>query len=122
MSRRTERVSDLLREELSILLQQKVKDPRLEDVIISLTEVVVTADFRKADVFVSHLGDQSRRDDILAGLRHSAHWLQEELGRRLRIRRIPELEFRLDSSLEHGAKLSAIIDTLAEERERQDGD
>ncbi len=118
MSRRTERVADLLREELASLIQRKLKDPRVADALISLTEVVVTPDFRQADVFVSHLGDEASRARVLEGLQHSAPWLQEELGRRIRIRRVPVLSFRLDPSLERGAKLTALIDSLAEEREQ----
>lgn len=118
MSRRTERVADLLREELAALIQRKLKDPRVQGTLTSLTEVVVTPDFRRAEVYVSHLGDEMRRSEILEGLQHSAPWLQEELRKRLRIRRVPALSFRLDPSLEHGAKLTALIDSLAEEREQ----
>lgn len=117
MSRRTERISDLLREELAELIQRELKDPRVAHGLVSITEVVVSPDLHHSVVYVSHLGQASERPDVLEGLRHSAHWLHEELGRRLRLKRVPLLEFRFDESIERGARLAAIINTLGEERD-----
>lgn len=109
MSRRTSRVNDLLREELSALLLRGVKDPRLSQGLTTITEVQVSPDLRHATVFVSHLGDDAEREEVLEGLRHSAPYLHRELVHRLSLRNVPELTFRFDPSIERGARLAALI-------------
>lgn len=113
MSRRTERVNDLLQEELSSLILTEIKDPRVSQGLVSITEVIVSPDMRHATVYISHLGDESARPGILEGLRHSEHWLHGELVRRLKMKRVPEVHFRLDPSLERGARLAALINEVA---------
>lgn len=117
MSRRTSRVSELLREEISDLVQRDLKDPRLEGALLSITEVEVSADLRAAAVFVSHLGDAEGREDALAGLQSASAWLERELRRRLRMRRTPSLTFRFDPSIERGARLASTIAELARDRD-----
>ncbi len=116
MSRRTSRVSELLREEISDLVQRNLKDPRLEGAFLSITEVEVSADLRVAAVFVSHLGSAEERDDALAGLRSASAYLERELRRRLRMRRTPSLTFQFDPSIERGARLASTIADLARDR------
>lgn len=116
MSRRTSRVSELLREEISNLVQRDLKDPRLEGALLSITEVEVSGDLRVAAVFVSHLGSAEERDDALAGLQSAAAYLERELRRRLRMRRTPSLTFRFDPSIERGARLASTIADLARDR------
>ena len=116
MSRRTSRVSELLREEISDLVQRDLKDPRLEGAFLSITEVEVSPDLRTADVFVSHLGSPEERDEALAGLQSASPWLERELRRRLRMRRTPSLRFQFDPSIERGARLASTIAELARDR------
>jgi ribosome-binding factor A len=113
MSRRTSRVNELLREEISTMLQREVKDPRVSHGLVSITEVDVSPDLPNATVYVSHLGDESERDEVLAGLRHSAHFLQKELKHRLAMRAVPTLTFRFDPSIERGARLASLINEVA---------
>ena len=120
MSRRTSRVSELLREEISDLVQRDLKDPRLEGALLSVTEVEVSAGLRTATVFVSHLGAVEEREDALAGLQSASSWLERELRRRLRMRRTPSLTFQFDPSIERGARLASTIAELA--RDRDPGD
>ena len=116
MSRRTSRVSELLREEISDLVQRDLKDPRLEGALLSITEVEVSGDLRVAVVYVSHLGTAEEREDALAGLQSAAAYLERELRRRLRMRRTPSLTFRFDPSIERGARLASTIADLARDR------
>ncbi|MDE2669643.1 MAG: 30S ribosome-binding factor RbfA [Dehalococcoidia bacterium] len=116
MSRRTSRVSELLREEISDLVQRDLKDPRLEGAFLSITEVEVSGDLRVASVYVSHLGSEEERDDALAGLQSATAYLERELRRRLRMRRTPSLTFRFDPSIERGARLASTIADLARDR------
>ncbi len=116
MSRRTSRVGELLREEISDLLRRGLKDPRLEGRLVSVTAVEVSADLRTAAVYVSHLGDDGEREEALAGLRSALPWIERELRRRLRMRRTPALSFRFDPSIERGARLASTIAELARAR------
>ena len=109
MSRRTDRVNELLRSEISELLLREVKDPRVGHGLVSITEVTVSPDLRNATVYVSHLGDDAERREVLAGLEHSAPFLQRELKHRLALRTVPALTFRFDPSIERGARLASLI-------------
>ena len=103
MTRRTERVSDLLRAELSDLILREIKDPRIR--LVSLTGVEVTSDLRRAVVRVSALGDDTQREEAVEALR-------TELSHRLRTRVTPELIFELDRGAEHSQKISDLLESL----------
>lgn len=115
MSRRTSRVNELLRHELSELILRELKDPRVAHGMVSITEVQVSPDLRHAAVFVSHLGDEAERGQVLAGLSSAAHFLQGALQRRLHMKHAPALVFRFDPSIERGARLAALIHEISEE-------
>jgi len=121
MSRRTSRVNELLREELSELLLREVKDPRVGHGLVSITEVQVSPDLRHAIVYVSHLGDESERDEVLKGLQNAAHFLHIELVRRLKMRSIPEFVFRFDPSIERGARLASLINEVSDHSRAPNG-
>jgi ribosome-binding factor A len=110
LSRRTDRVSDLLRAELSDLLLREVHDPRVK--LASVTAVEVTPDLRRAAVRISALGDDAQRQETLEGLRHARGFLRTELARRLRLRATPELVFELDRGAEHSQRISDILEGL----------
>lgn len=113
MTRRTERINDLLREEISDLVRLDVKDPRVGG-LVSVTEVDISPDLRHAKVFVSVLGSDEQRRNTLEALRAAAHFLQRELRKRITIRRIPELVFLADESLARGARILSLIDEAQE--------
>src|SRR3990172_466511 len=102
MSRRTERINDQLREEISDLVLRELKDPRISG-LVSITEVDVAPDLSHAKVFVSVLGSDEERASTMRALSAGAQFVRRELRRRLTIRRVPELEFLADDSLAHGA-------------------
>ncbi|MEP7216706.1 MAG: 30S ribosome-binding factor RbfA [Anaerolineaceae bacterium] len=112
MSMRTARVNELLREELSELIQREVKDPRVSRGLVSITEVQVSPDLRRAVVYVSHLGNEAERAGVLKGLESSAHFMHRELMHRLKMRNVPELVFRFDPSIERGARLASLINKV----------
>jgi ribosome-binding factor A len=111
MSRRTERVSDLIRDELSDLLLREVRDPRL-DALISITRVEVSPDLYNARVFVSVMAQPAQQQDALRALNAAASFFHRELKGRLQMRRIPFLAFRLDTSIEEGASVLAHIEEV----------
>lgn len=116
MTMRTTRVGELLRAEIAELLLREVKDPRIGRGMVTITEVQVSPDLRRAVVYVSHLGTDEERDEALAGLRHSAPFLHRELVHRLSLRNVPELVFRFDPSIERGARLAELIQRVSAER------
>ena len=120
MSRRTSRVNDLLREQLSELLLREVKDPRVNHGLVSITEVQVSPDLRRATVFVSHLGRDDERDEVLRGLAAASHFLRNELVHRLSLRTVPELVFRFDPSIERGARLASLINEVTHGEEGEE--
>ena len=110
MTRRTERMSDLVRAELSDLILREIKDPRIR--LVSLTGVEVTSDLRRAVVRVSALGDDTQREEAVEALRHARGFLRTELSHRLRTRVTPELVFELDRGAEHSQKISDLLESL----------
>jgi ribosome-binding factor A len=122
MSHRIERVSSLMRHEISDLLQRQVKDPRLGQ-FVSVNEVSLSPDLKYARVFVSCMGSQEEKEAILSGLGAAANFMRNQLAKRLRLRRIPELSFEWDESIERGDRLLRLMDQLnAEDTHREPGD
>jgi ribosome-binding factor A len=111
-NRRIERVNELLRSELSELISREIKDPRLTG-LISITEVETTADLRHAKVFVSIFGREEERQSSLEALRSATGFLRREVAQRVTFRHMPELEFHLDSSLEHGDRIMQLLKQVA---------
>ncbi len=117
MSRRLERLNGLFREELSDLLLRQVKDPRLAQ-FVSITRVVISSDLSHARVFVSVMGSEEEKVATLEGLTAAANYLRRELNKRITLRRMPELSFRRDDSLEQGAHILDLLDKISEESEK----
>ena len=115
MTRRTERINDLLQEEISDLLRRGVKDPRIGG-LVTITEVDVSPDLRRAKVFVSVMGTDEEKTSTFRALGAAAHFIQRELHKRLTMRRTPEIDFVPDDSLERGARLLALLEEAREGR------
>ncbi len=113
MTRRTERINDLLREEISELLRRGMKDPRISG-LVTITEVDVSPDLRRAKVFVSVMGSDEEKTSTFQALEAAAHFLQRELRKRLTIRRTPELAFLPDDSLERAARILSLLEQTRE--------
>jgi len=118
---RTRRVGEQIRRDLAELIRDELRDPRLA--LISMTTVEVSRDLAYARIYVTSMGDPAERAEQVAELNRAAPLLRRELGRRMRIRIVPKLEFRYDGIrivpklefrydevVERGARLSALID------------
>jgi len=112
MSRRTLQVGEMLREELTDIIRREVKDPRLG--FWSITGVEVPPDLRSARVFVSVLGTDDERRETLKALDGASGFIRHHLKPRLRMRHIPDLEFRDDRSMEHADQIGRALRELAE--------
>ena len=113
--KRLERVNQLIKEEISLLLQQELKDPRLG--FVTVTEVDVTPDLRHAKVYVSVLGPEEQWASSLRALQSAKGFVWSWLRRNLDLRVTPEIVFRPDRSMEHAAHIQSL---LADLRERPD--
>ena len=112
MSRRTERVNDLIRDELSDMLLKEVRDPRLGG-LISITRVEVAPDLSTARVFVSVMGEQEEQDAAMKALNAAVSFFHRELKKRVEMRRVPFLTFRLDDSIARGANVLSLLNEVA---------
>jgi ribosome-binding factor A len=112
MTRRIQRVNNLIRQELVQMLQRQIKDPRISS-LVSITEVVTSPDLRYAKVFISVLGNEEEKRATLKGLASAAGFFRKELAHQLSLRRVPELSFHQDDSIEHGARLSELFEKLS---------
>ena len=107
MSQRTERVDELLRQEIGSIVSRDVADPRVG--FATITSVETTPDLRHAKVWVSVIGQPAERDATLAALRHAMPFIRHELGTRLRIKRIPDLHVHLDDTAERGTRILQLL-------------
>jgi ribosome-binding factor A len=107
MGRRTRQVGEFLREELSDIIRREVKDPRIG--FMSVTRVEMSPDLRYARVYISVLGTEDERKETLTALRSAAGFIRHHLKPRLRMRQIPELEFRDDRSMEHAEQIARAL-------------
>ena len=114
MTYRIEQVNKLLRYEISEVLRRQVKDPRL-NTFLAVTEVSTSLDLRHARVFVSRLGNESDKQEILKVLNAASGFLRKELAQHLKLRRIPELSFCWDDSIEQGDHILQLIDQVTKE-------
>ena len=117
MAHRIERVNSLNRQKISELLQRQVKDPRLGN-FITVTAVTTSADMKYAKVFVSCISGEKDKQETLDVLASASGFFRKELTKRLRIRRIPELTFQWDDSIERGDHLLRLIDEVVPEEDR----
>lgn len=111
MKDRAARVGRAMQQALAELIEHgAVKDPRVAGAgMITVTEVRPSADLRSARVYVSVFADEKVRAAALEGLRHAAGFLRREVGRALGLRSFPDLSFRLDDSIERGARIEGIL-------------
>jgi ribosome-binding factor A len=115
---RPDRVGDQIRQELSELLARgEVHDPGIG--FITLTRVQVTPDLQLARVFYTSLGDEKARKETAKALGRATPFFRRQIGGRLRLRRVPEIEFRFDESVERQDRIEQILRDLHEEEARR---
>lgn len=114
MSHRIQRVNNLIRHEISEMLQRQVKDPRLST-FITVTDVATSPDFKYAKISVSYLASDEEKQETLGVLAAASGFFRRELGKRLDLPHIPELTFQWDDSIERGAHLLQLIDQVSKE-------
>ncbi len=110
-SNRIIRINEEIKHELSSILRDGLKDPRV-DTLTSIVHVDTTPDLKHCKVFFSTLGDENKHQETLEGLKNSAGFIRRELATRVNLRNTPELHFVVDHSIEYGVKMSKLIDEV----------
>ena len=114
--RRVERVAALIRREISQLLINGIRDERVQQGMVTITEVEVSGDLQHCKVFVSIFGDDLKKDEVFSVLDSSKFFIKGELGRRLKMRRAPEIVFKLDQGMDKSSNVLDILGRLEKER------
>ena len=118
-SRRVERVASMIRREISEMLIGGIKDERVSQGMVSVTNVEVAGDLQHCKIFVSVFGSDEDRSEAMAGLKSATPFVKGELGRRLKMRRTPDLLFVLDRGLERGTTVLGLLNQLQQERQEK---
>ena len=119
-SNRINRINEEIQKELSSLLRC-VKDPRVQDCMISITRVETTPDLRYTKVYVSFLQEEKVKD-AMAGLKSAAGWIRRQLGSNLKLRYAPEIVWSLDDSITYGARMLGLINSLGVKHDDEETD
>lgn len=108
--RRLDKLSEEIRREVSSILTEEVKDPRLS--LVSVTRIEVSNDLGSARILVSVLGDEKKQEQAMQALEKARGFVRTEISNRIRLRHSPEISFKLDKTIEHGMRISSILDEL----------
>jgi len=105
--KRAERVGDLIKKEISQIIQYELKDPGIG--FVTITAVELSGDLKHARIFYSVLGDENAKEESSSALKRACGFIQHEIGKRLRLRYTPEICFLFDTSVEYGAHIETLI-------------
>jgi ribosome-binding factor A len=119
-SARPERVQEALRQEISRIVQNEIRDPRLG--FLTITAVELTRDLRFARVYFSVLGEDKKKHLALKGLNSAKGYIKGLLSDRIKLKFMPDMEFKIDESFEHTKKISDILDQIKKEKHDAAGD
>ena len=114
MSQRRERVAQRIKEEISNIIHDKIKDPRIG--FLTITKVELTNDLRIAKVFYSVLGSDDKKKEACEGLASAIKYIRKLLGDTIELRYTPEIIFKLDTSTEYNLHIGKIFDKIEKER------
>jgi len=107
---RANRVAEQMKKEIADILKRKVKDPRVE--FVTVTDVEVTGDLQQATVYVTVLEQQVKQEEALKGLEKAKGIVRSEVGKRIRLRKTPELAFQVDESIAYGNHIDDLLRKL----------
>ncbi len=110
--KRTDRLSQLIKEQAGEIILKEMKDPRIRIGFVTVTGAEVTPDLRQVKIYVSIFGDEKQREECMKALENSKGFFRSELGKRIRMRYTPEVIFKFDKSIEHGARIMELLREL----------
>jgi ribosome-binding factor A len=112
-NRRPQRVALQIQQEVSLMLARNVKDPRIG--LVTVTGVQISPDLRHAKIYVSVMGSEQEKKESMEGLNNAAGWIRHELGQRIRMKFLPDIVFREDTSQEYGDRIDHLLDRIRED-------
>ena len=107
MGHRVSQIGEQVKKELTDIIGRKIKDPRIG--FVTITEVEMSGDLQQATVFLSVLGDETKKQETLVGLAKAKGFIRSEIGSRIRLRKVPEIFFEIDESIAYGSKIEHLI-------------
>lgn len=110
---RAHRVAEQMKKELGDILSRRVKDPRIG--FVTVTDVQVSGDLQQAKIFISIFGDEKQKEETLIGLTKSKGFIRSEIGKRIRLRKTPEISFEIDEAIEYGNKIEKLLRDINKE-------
>ena len=110
---RADRIRKALMKEVSDIVARDIKDPALDNILISITDVEVTQDLRFARIYFSVMAEPDKQQEVIELLKEHQPQIRSAIGHRIRLRYTPEIDIRLDDSLERGARVSQILDQIS---------
>lgn len=121
-SHRIDRINGQIQRELSLLILQKIKDSRIRDKNVSITQVKATPDLKSATVYVSILGDETEKAQVLEVLNHASSFLRSNLGHTIKLHSVPALNFVMDNSVEYGMHIESILNDIKKKKVTEEND
>jgi ribosome-binding factor A len=115
MTDRIVKISEAFKQELSQIIREEIKDPRVPT-LTSVLKVDVTKDLKFAKVNISVYGSEEEKSNAIKGLKSAAGFIRKEIGNRLNLRNTPEIHFEIDNSIEHGVYITSLIDKTIKEQ------
>lgn len=107
---RASRVAEQMKKELSDIIMRELKDPRVK--FVTVTGVDVTGDLQQAKVYITVLGTEQEREDTLKGLSKATGFIRTEIGKRIRLRKTPEISFSFDESIDYGNRIESLLSEI----------
>ena len=118
MSRvRNSRVGEQMKKELSQIIQQEIKDPRIG--FVTVTGVGVTGDLQEAKVYISVMGNDEQKENSVKALQRAKGFVRSEMGKRIQLRHTPDLLFKIDESIEYGSKIENLLNDIKKESDHE---
>lgn len=114
---RTQRVAEEMKKEISNIIINEIKDPRISG-LITITSVDISDDLRHAKVFVSIYGEKEKKMKTIEGLKNATGFIRREVGNRIRLRYTPEIVFKLDESIEHGVNIAKLLKEVGTQNDK----
>ena len=109
------RVNDEIAKELAMIIRGELKDPRI-GVLTTVTRVETTQDLKYCKAFVSILGNDEEKENVMQGLKSAAGYIRHLLAERINLRITPEISFKIDDSLDHSIKMSKLLNEISSQR------
>lgn len=113
---RASRVGEQIKKELSQIIQQELKDPRVG--FVTVTSVEMSGDLQIAKVYISVFGNTEEKEQTLSGLEKAKGYIRSEIGHRIHLRHVPELIFQIDETLDRSERISQLLDEVKQEQEQ----